>query len=211
MNSVLSNLIDNRNFYSVMIQYKDINEDGHWINCGGDATLMGNQIPERYPLIRKEFVKDYLKSFRFNHVPLRIGFFSGFQGPGIDNGVPIISEYADKRLVRFAMTIPDFYEDVEKIQKIVKDIEVIKDRNNWRINQYPRTPHQSESVKAVLNKLIDIQQSINNDDLAKEIAKADLNLDNYVENFLKLYDDGGIFKTSESTKTSEKKDKKKGK
>lgn len=205
MNSVLSSLINDRNFYSLMIQYKDINEDGHWINCGGEPTIMGNQIPERYPDIRKEFVKRYLRDFRFNHIPLRIGFFSGFQGVGLSSDIPMIAEYADKRLVRFAMTIPDFYEDTERITKINKELENLKDSFNFLENTYPRIDHQSGSLKSVLKKISDLQSSISNEELLKSINKADLNLDNYVENFLKLYDDGGIFRTSEN-KTYKKKE-----
>lgn len=193
MNSILSNLINDRSFYSVMIQYKDINEDGQWINCGGEPTIMGNQINKMYSEIRKEFVKRYLRDFRFNHIPLRIGFFSEFQGAGTSSDIPIISEYADKRLVRFAMTIPDFYEDSDRFTEINKELENVKDHFDYLENTYPRLNHQSNSLKSVLKKISDLQSSIANEELLNSTKKADLNLDNYVENFLKLYDKGGIF------------------
>ncbi|MFA6861591.1 MAG: hypothetical protein WCR56_04350 [Bacilli bacterium] len=203
MKTVLSSLVNEKNLYNILVETKTSISpmDGkeyqpYWYQINSSGILQGKDIDSKYQKLRRIFIKQYLRDFRFNHYPLRLAIYSndGF-GPLTK---PIICEYPDKILVRFALTIPDYYKEAGQIFKLADDLTYLIKRNSPLMidGHYLRDGSQKKCLDECLANLNDqiksIQDMGNN---AQEVANQ--RLDCYVEDFLKLYDKGGILRTSD--------------
>ncbi len=208
MEPVYSNLISDNQLYSVVIQKK--NTQGIWedIILGGNSengkAIFGKNISAVYPPIRMDFISVFLRNFRFNLMPYRIAIFCGFEHLKASNA-PIIAEYSDKTLVRFALSIPDFWKEFQDLTDVIQSLQQIRNSRD-PLYRHPYHGFQTEKkVDSAMIKLDDIIHEISDDELTKSWSDAEHQFDVYFQNFLKLYDQGGIFKTKFDEEKSKRK------